>query len=412
MAWEERSNIVELKCQDIEKQTRVFEVEDDLPIFEFKCGMAEQHYGLCKVMVENKEVTKDDERTCGSVCKKPIFIVNAMRGAVADDGKRGMAELLPAHALKALKETVLSVDTVQDIYLSVGGLTEVRHVSGGAQRLASSVMTRDEARAYFERFEFSEHGIAVSETSTSHRISVVKIQDCPVGYSLRFSRLIGNLCDPLMEYITKRKKILIVGPSGCGKTTLLRDLIRVMTTRLSVGCVDFMGEVCGSGELPHLFAKGAKRFVYKDRTEFSGVLSRAVRYYGCSYLVVDGVFEAVEVEGVRAASYSGTPLVVAAQSANIASLLTNPDTTHLMCERQVSPFSTYDPKGPNPHSSQPKGPFQIQSNPHRKINHLCPIFDVILEMQTPTSWRVTTQVSKVIDAIVNNVPYDDFMEFV
>lgn len=95
-------------------------------------------------------------------------------------------------------------------------------------------------------------GIAGKTVLEGDRIKSVKY----ISYiNLRLSHQIKGCASPILPYIIKNGRIchtLIISPPRCGKTTLLRDLIRQVSSGssympgVSVGVVDERSEIGGS----------------------------------------------------------------------------------------------------------------------------------------------------------------------
>ncbi len=67
--------------------------------------------------------------------------------------------------------------------------------------------------------------------------------------NIRIAHQIKGAADTVIKYVRQEKGIyhtLIVSPPGCGKTTLLRDMIRQLSARFTVGVVDERSEIGGS----------------------------------------------------------------------------------------------------------------------------------------------------------------------
>lgn len=67
--------------------------------------------------------------------------------------------------------------------------------------------------------------------------------------NIRIAHQIKGAADAVMEYVCHEKGIyhtLIVSPPGCGKTTLLRDMIRQLSVKFTIGVVDERSEIGGS----------------------------------------------------------------------------------------------------------------------------------------------------------------------
>ncbi len=67
--------------------------------------------------------------------------------------------------------------------------------------------------------------------------------------NIRIAHQIKGAADGVMRYVGQKSRIcntLIISPPGCGKTTLLRDMIRQLSERFTIGVVDERSEIGGS----------------------------------------------------------------------------------------------------------------------------------------------------------------------
>lgn len=185
-----------------------------------------------------------------------------------------IAKLFPAHIRQALLAAHFDMDQVYEIRLRVNAPLIVIYQGQEYFLTREGEFSREESQGCFVRAEdlketmeyvssysmyaFEEEirqgfitiqgghrvGIAGKTVLEGDRIKSVKY----ISYiNLRLSHQIKGCASPILPYIIKNGRIchtLIISPPRCGKTTLLRDLIRQVSSGssympgVSVGVVD------------------------------------------------------------------------------------------------------------------------------------------------------------------------------
>ena len=193
-----------------------------------------------------------------------------------------IAKLFPAHIRQALLQARFDMEQVYEIRLRVNAPLILIYQGKEYFLTKSGDFSRKEEEACFVKAEdlketmeyvsgysmyaFEEEirqgfitiqgghrvGIAGKTVLEGDRIKGVKY----ISYiNLRLSHQIKGCATPILPYIIKNNRIchtLIVSPPRCGKTTLLRDLIRQVSSGsvylpgVSVGVVDERSEIGGS----------------------------------------------------------------------------------------------------------------------------------------------------------------------
>lgn len=150
--------------------------------------------------------------------------------------------------------------------------------------------------------------------------------------NVRMSHEVLGCADTVFPYITRQKRLchtLIVSPPGCGKTTLLRDLIRQISTGnryikgMSVGVVDERSEIGGCYMGVAQNQLGIRTDVLDGCPKAEGMIM-IIRSMRPEIIAVDEIGTAEDVHAIEYAMHCGCKMLATVHSQSVEELKRRP----------------------------------------------------------------------------------------
>lgn len=163
--------------------------------------------------------------------------------------------------------------------------------------------------------------------------SVIMHQDKTGGFravsslAIRVPREIKGIADDLVDEIwtdSEKASVLIVSPPGGGKTTLLRDTVRVLSTKgKRISVIDERGEIAAMHSGSCQFDVGPYTDVIDGCPKAEGI-TMAARALNPMIIAADEITAAEDVQAIINASYCGVSFIATAHAWNENDLKNRP----------------------------------------------------------------------------------------
>ena len=279
-----------------------------------------------------------------------------------------IAKLFPAHIRQALLAAHFDMDQVYEIRLRVNAPLIVIYQGQEYFLTREGEFSREESQGCFVRAEdlketmeyvssysmyaFEEEirqgfitiqgghrvGIAGKTVLEGDRIKSVKY----ISYmNLRLSHQIKGCASPILPYIIKNGRIchtLIISPPRCGKTTLLRDLIRQISSGssympgVSVGVVDERSEIGGSYQGIPQNDLGIRTDVLDCCPKAEGMMM-LIRSMSPEVVAVDELGDYEDIHAIESVIHCGCKLFATVHGSSIEDIKRKPLMQRLVRER-------------------------------------------------------------------------------
>ena len=279
-----------------------------------------------------------------------------------------IARLFPAHIRQALLKAHFDMDQVYEIRLRVNApliliykgkeyfLTKEGNFSGeetkGCFVKAEDLKETMEYVSGYSMYAFEDEirqgfitiqgghrvGIAGKTVLEGDRIKSVKY----ISYiNLRLSHQIKGCASPILPYIIKNGRIchtLIISPPRCGKTTLLRDLIRQISSGssympgVSVGVVDERSEIGGSYQGIPQNDLGIRTDVLDCCPKAEGMMM-LIRSMSPEVVAVDELGDYEDIHAIESVIHCGCKLFATVHGSSVEDIKRKPLMQRLVQER-------------------------------------------------------------------------------
>jgi len=155
------------------------------------------------------------------------------------------------------------------------------------------------------------------------------------GINYRIGRQILGCADDVLPYLVKREQIdhtLIISPPQCGKTTLLRDLVRQISTGIpellfpgvNVGLVDERSEIAGMYQGEPQFQIGLRTDVLDACPKAQGMMM-LIRSMSPGVIATDEIGKNEDVEALYHALQAGVKVITTVHGSSFEEIKERPN---------------------------------------------------------------------------------------
>jgi len=233
-----------------------------------------------------------------------------------------------------------------------------------------------------------------------HRISVMKNRKGEIyGLTLRVGRTFeNNACmieDILLHEDFAKKSILVMGNPGSGKTSVIRSLAKSLSdNEKNVVIVDTSNEIGGDGDRVHKSLGLCRRLMVPKVSAQSDVMIEGLQNHTPDVMVIDEISRKAEAQAAKTIKFRGVRLIASAHG-SFKELLKNSELNSLVGGFRSVILSAKEV------SEQRRD----KKTKTERVGAL--VFDVIIELSPNdfNQWKIITNVTATVDAILENRPY-------
>ncbi|MGM0471570.1 MAG: stage III sporulation protein AA [Bacillota bacterium] len=158
------------------------------------------------------------------------------------------------------------------------------------------------------------------------------------GLNIRLSTAVIGAADNIIQQIIKHRSsiynTLVISPPQCGKTTLLRDLIRQLSTGVKqvsfkVGVVDERGELGGSYQGIAQNQLGPRTDLLANCPKSAGMML-LIRSMSPEVIVTDEIGSRRDVQAISEAINAGVKIITSVHGTNLAEIKERPNLRQML----------------------------------------------------------------------------------
>ena len=276
-----------------------------------------------------------------------------------------------------------------EIVMDLGRRPEARFTTG-PEYLSQKIISWQDLDYTTKRIsKFSNDNRAGIER-TLHRISCIRNRQFLItGLTCRIGRAIFGTISSIRDLLESEQSVLVLGKPGVGKTTIIREMARVLSDEMEkrVIIVDTSNEIAGDSDVPH-FGIGRARRMQVAKTELQHqIMIEAVENHMPQVIIIDEIGTELEALAARTIAEKGVQLIGTTHGNCLENLIKNPPLSDLIGGIQYVTLS----------DDEAKRRGTQKSILERKAY---PAFQVVIEINEPTSWTIHENVEESIDLLL------------
>lgn len=276
-----------------------------------------------------------------------------------------------------------------EIVMDLGRRPEARFTTG-PEYLSQKIISWQDLDYTTKRIsKFSNDNRAGIER-TLHRISCIRNRQFLItGLTCRIGRAIFGTISNIRDLLESEQSILILGKPGVGKTTIIREMARVLSDEMEkrVIIVDTSNEIAGDSDVPHSGIGRARRMQVAKTELQHQIMMEAVENHMPQVIVIDEIGTELEALAARTIAEKGVQLIGTTHGNCLENLIKNPPLSDLIGGIQYVTLS----------DDEAKRRGTQKSITERKAY---PAFQVVIEINEPTSWTIHENVEESIDLLL------------